>query len=91
MIHRYTMLFNFNYHSRWRMCCYSMSSTDKFDIVVDVSNRESGQFVLVSPEGLLMGGFKCNEGVHSEAYMMDLTWASVRMTPLKLFEVHIFH
>ena len=34
--------------------------------------------------------FKCNERLHSEACMMDLTWALVRMPPLKLFGVEFF-
>ena len=34
--------------------------------------------------------FKCNERLHSEACMMDLTWALVRMPPLKLFGVVVF-
>ena len=34
--------------------------------------------------------FKSNERLHSEACMMDLAWALVRMTPLKLFEVNLF-
>ena len=36
------------------------------------------------------GWSKCNERLHSEAYMMDLTWTLVRMPPLKLFGVYIF-
>ena len=34
--------------------------------------------------------FKCNERSHSEACMMDHTWALVRMPPLKLFGEDIF-
>ena len=34
--------------------------------------------------------FKCNERLHSEAGMMNLAWALVRMTQLKLFEVDLF-
>ena len=34
--------------------------------------------------------FKCNERLHSEACMMDIAWESIRMTPLKLFEVDLF-
>ena len=34
--------------------------------------------------------FKCNERLHSEAYMMDLAWALVKMTQLNLFEVDLF-
>ena len=32
---------------------------------------------------------KCNERLHSEACMMDLTWTLIRMPPLKLFGVDI--
>ena len=51
---------------------------------------ESVQLLLVSPEGHVMSGSKCNERLHSEACMMDLTWALVRMPPLKLFGVDLF-
>ena len=37
-----------------------------------------------------MSGSKCNERLHSEACMMDLTWTLVRMPPLKLFGEDIF-
>ena len=34
--------------------------------------------------------FKCNEGLLSEAHVMDLAWALVKMTQLKLLEVDHF-
>ena len=34
--------------------------------------------------------FKCNERLHSEACMMDLAWALVKMTQLTLFEADFF-
>ena len=43
--------------------------------------------VLVSPDGHVTSGSNVmNACIHSEACMMDLTWALVRMPPLKLFE-----
>ena len=34
--------------------------------------------------------FKCSESLHSAACKMDLAWALIRMTPMKLFEVELF-
>ena len=47
--------------------------------------------VLVSPDGHVTSGSNVtNACIHSEACMMDLTWALVRMPPLKLFGVDLF-
>ena len=47
--------------------------------------------VLVSPDGHVASGSNVtNACIHSEACMMDLTWALVRMPPLKLFGVDLF-
>ena len=44
--------------------------------------------VLVSPDGHVPSGSNVtNACIHSEACMVDLTWALVRMPPLKLFGV----
>ena len=47
--------------------------------------------VLVSPDGHVTSGSNVtNACIHSEACMMNLTWALVRMPPLKLFGVDLF-
>ena len=47
--------------------------------------------VLVSPDRHVTSGSNVtNACIHSEAGMMDLTWALVRMPPLKLFGVDLF-
>ena len=47
--------------------------------------------VLVSPDGHVTSGSNVtNACIHSEACMMDLTWALVRIPPLKLFGVDLF-
>ena len=47
--------------------------------------------VLVSPDGHVTSGSNVtNACIHSEACMMDLTWALVRMPPLKLCGVDLF-
>ena len=53
-------------------------------------HMESVQLLLVSPEGHVMSGSKCSERLHSEACMVDLTWALVRMPPLNMFWVDLF-
>ena len=46
--------------------------------------------VLFSPDGHVTSGSNVtNACIHSEACMMDLTWALVRMPPLKLFGVDL--
>ncbi len=53
---------------------------------------ESVQLILGPSERLnCVEWFKCNERLHSEACMMDLARALVRMRQMKLFEVDFFH